>query len=35
MAGRALGLRPPRFFSATAFIDGPRLVATGDLRDDR
>ncbi|MEA2409401.1 MAG: glycerophosphoryl diester phosphodiesterase [Thermoleophilaceae bacterium] len=31
MAGRALGLRPPRFFTATAFIDRKRLVATGDL----
>jgi glycerophosphoryl diester phosphodiesterase len=31
MAGRALGLRQPRFFSAGAFIDGRRLVATGDL----
>jgi glycerophosphoryl diester phosphodiesterase len=31
MAGRALGLRPPRFFTATAFIDGRRLIATGDL----
>jgi len=35
MAGRALGLRPPRFFSATAFIDGSRLVATGDLLTPR
>ncbi|HEV7846043.1 MAG TPA: glycerophosphodiester phosphodiesterase [Thermoleophilaceae bacterium] len=35
MAGRALGLRPPRFFSASAFIDGPRLVATGDLLTPR
>ena len=31
MAARALGLRPPRFFSATAFIRGRRLIATGDL----
>ena len=31
MAGRALGLRPARFFSALAFIDGRRLIATGDL----
>ena len=31
MAGRALGLRPPRFFSATAFIDRRRLIATGSL----
>jgi glycerophosphoryl diester phosphodiesterase len=35
MAGRALGLRPPRFFSATAFIDGRRLIATGDLLTPR
>ena len=35
MAGRALGLRPPRFFGATAFIDGPRLIATGDLLTPR
>ena len=35
MAGRALGLRPPRFFTATAFIDGRRLVATGDLLTPR
>jgi glycerophosphoryl diester phosphodiesterase len=35
MAGRALGLRPPRFFTATAFIDGSRLVATGDLLTPR
>ena len=31
MAGRALGLRPPRFFTATACIDGRRLLATGAL----
>ena len=35
MAGRALGLRPPRFFSAGAFIDGRRLIATGDLLTPR
>ena len=35
MAGRALGLRPPRFFTATAFIDGRRLIATGDLLTPR
>ena len=35
MAARALGLRPPRFFSAGAFIDGPRLIATGDLLTPR
>jgi glycerophosphoryl diester phosphodiesterase len=35
MAGRALGLRPPRFFTATAFIDGRRLIATGDLLSPR
>jgi glycerophosphoryl diester phosphodiesterase len=35
MAGRALGLRPPKFFSATAFIDGSRLFATGDLLTPR
>ncbi len=35
MAARALGLRPPRFFTATAFIDGSRLVATGDLLTPR
>ena len=35
MAGRALGLRPPRFFTVTAFIDGPRLIATGDLLTPR
>jgi glycerophosphoryl diester phosphodiesterase len=35
MAGRAFGLRPPRFFSATAFIRGSRLVATGDLLTPR
>jgi glycerophosphoryl diester phosphodiesterase len=35
MAGRALGLRPPRFFSAVAFVDGRRLVATGDLLTPR
>jgi glycerophosphoryl diester phosphodiesterase len=35
MAGRALGLRPPKFFSATAFLDGSRLVATGDLLTPR
>jgi hypothetical protein len=35
MAGRALGLRPPRFFTASAFIDGRRLVATGDLLTPR
>ena len=35
MAGRAFGLRPPRFFSATAFIRGSRLIATGDLLTPR
>ncbi len=35
MAGRALGLRPPRFFSAAAFIDRRRLIATGDLLTPR
>ena len=35
MAARALGLRPPRFFSATAFIRGSRLIATGDLLTPR
>jgi glycerophosphoryl diester phosphodiesterase len=35
MAARALGLRPPRFFSARAFIAGSRLVATGDLLTPR
>jgi len=35
MAGRALGLRPPRFFTATAFIEGRRLVTTGDLLTPR
>lgn len=35
MAGRALGLRPARFFSAGAFIDGRRLIATGDLLTPR
>ena len=35
MAGRALGLRAPRFFTATAFIDGRRLIATGDLLSPR
>jgi glycerophosphoryl diester phosphodiesterase len=35
MTARALGLRPPRFFTATAFIDGSRLVATGDLLTPR
>jgi glycerophosphoryl diester phosphodiesterase len=35
MAAGALGLRPPRFFSAAAFIQGPRLIATGDLLTPR
>jgi glycerophosphoryl diester phosphodiesterase len=35
MAGRALGLRPPRFFTAGAFIRGRRLFATGDLLTPR
>lgn len=35
MAARALGLRPPRFFSAGAFIKGHRLIATGDLLTPR
>jgi glycerophosphoryl diester phosphodiesterase len=34
-AARVLGLRPVRDFSATAFIDGPRLVATGDVLTPR
>jgi hypothetical protein len=35
MAARAFGLRPPRFFTASAFIKGRRLVATGDLLTPR
>jgi glycerophosphoryl diester phosphodiesterase len=35
MAARALGLRPPRFFNADAFIDRRRLIATGNLRTPR
>jgi glycerophosphoryl diester phosphodiesterase len=35
MAALALGLRPPRFFTATAFIRGRRLFATGDLLTPR
>jgi glycerophosphoryl diester phosphodiesterase len=35
MAARALGQRPVRFFSASAFIDRRRLVATGDLLTPR
>jgi glycerophosphoryl diester phosphodiesterase len=35
MAARALGLRPPRLFDAFAFIEGRRLVATGDLLTPR
>jgi glycerophosphoryl diester phosphodiesterase len=35
MAGRALGLRPARAFSAVAFLDGRRLIATGDLLTPR
>jgi hypothetical protein len=31
MAGRALGLRPARFFDAFVFAQGRRLIATGDL----
>jgi glycerophosphoryl diester phosphodiesterase len=34
-AGRALGLVPPRFFSAVAFFQGRRLIATGDLLTPR
>ena len=35
MAARTLGRRPARFFSAGAFIDGRRLIATGDLLTPR
>ncbi len=35
LAGRALGMRPARFFSAAAFVQGRRLVATGDLLTPR
>ena len=35
MAARAYGLRPPRFFTASAFISGRRLIATGDLLTPR
>ena len=35
MAARAMGLRPPRFFSANSFIRGRRLFATGDLLTPR
>ena len=35
VAGRAFGLRPPRFFMAIAFIRGSRLIATGDLLTPR
>jgi glycerophosphoryl diester phosphodiesterase len=35
MAARAVGLRPPRFFTASAFIRGRRLFATGDLLTPR
>ncbi len=35
MAGRALGMRPARAFSAGAFIQGSRLIATGDLLTPR
>jgi glycerophosphoryl diester phosphodiesterase len=35
MAARALGLRPARFFDAVAFVDGRRLIATGDLLTPR
>jgi hypothetical protein len=35
MAGRALGMRRARSFTATAFIRGGRLIATGDLLTPR
>lgn len=35
MAARAMGLRPPRFFTASAFIRGRKLFATGDLLTPR
>ena len=35
MAAGAMGLRPPRFFSASAFIRGRKLFATGDLLTPR
>jgi len=35
MAARALGLRPVRHFTGFAFIDGARLVATGDVLTPR
>jgi glycerophosphoryl diester phosphodiesterase len=35
MAGRALGLRPARFFDAFVFAQGRRLIATGDLLTPR
>jgi glycerophosphoryl diester phosphodiesterase len=35
MAGRAMGMRPPRAFAASAFIRGRRLFATGDLLTPR
>jgi glycerophosphoryl diester phosphodiesterase len=35
MAARALGLRPPRFFTAFVFAQGRRLIATGDLLTPR
>jgi hypothetical protein len=35
MAARALGLRPARSFSSSAFIEGRRLIATGDLLTPR
>jgi glycerophosphoryl diester phosphodiesterase len=35
MASRALGRRPARFFSAVAFFQGRRLIATGDLLTPR
>ena len=35
MAAGAMGLRPPRFFSASAFIRGRKRFATGDLLTPR
>jgi glycerophosphoryl diester phosphodiesterase len=35
MAGRALGLRPPRFFTASVFIQGRRLIAVVHLKGPR
>jgi glycerophosphoryl diester phosphodiesterase len=35
MAARAYGMRPARFFNASAFVRGRRLIATGDLLTPR